>query len=62
MRIKTFYSKSMSEALRDVKEHLGPEALILSTKEIPSRAGTWGRSSGFEVVAAIDKQDEVDIY
>ncbi len=62
MRIKTFYAKSMSEALRDVKEHLGPEALILSTKEIPSRAGAWGRSSGIEVVAAIDKQDEVDVY
>jgi flagellar biosynthesis protein FlhF len=62
MRIKTFYAKSMSEALREVKEHLGPEALILSTKEIPSRAGAWGRSSGFEVVAAIDKKDEIDVY
>jgi flagellar biosynthesis protein FlhF len=62
MRIKTFYAKSMSEALREVKGHLGPEALILSTKEIPSRAGAWGRSSGFEVVAAIDKQDEIDVY
>jgi flagellar biosynthesis protein FlhF len=62
MRIKTFYAKSMSEALREVKEHLGPEALILSTKEIPSRAGAWRRSSGVEVVAAIDKQDEIDVY
>jgi flagellar biosynthesis protein FlhF len=58
MRIKTFYAKSMSVALREVKEHLGPEALILSTKEVPS----WGRSSGFEVVAAIDKKDEIDVY
>jgi flagellar biosynthesis protein FlhF len=62
MRIKTFYTKTMSEALREVKEHLGAEAMILSTKEIPCRSGAWGRSSGFEVVAAIDNPDEIDIY
>ncbi len=62
MRIKTFYTKSMSEALREVKEHLGPEALILSTKEIPRRSGAWGRSSGFEVVAASDGPDGIDVY
>jgi flagellar biosynthesis protein FlhF len=62
MRIKTFYTKTMSEALRQVKENLGAEALILSTKEIPRRAGSWGQSSGFEVVAACDNQEDVDIY
>jgi flagellar biosynthesis protein FlhF len=62
MRIKTFYSKSMSEALREIKANLGPDALLLSTKEIPRRSGIWGRSSGFEVVAAIDHEDDVDIF
>jgi flagellar biosynthesis protein FlhF len=62
MRIKTFYTKTMSEALREVKEHLGSEALILSTKEIPCRSGAWGRSSGFEVVAASDNAENVDTY
>jgi flagellar biosynthesis protein FlhF len=62
MRIKTFYTKTMSEALREIKAHLGPEAMLLSTKEIPRRAGVWGRSSGFEVVAASDHSDEGDVF
>jgi len=62
MRIKTFYTKTMAEALREIKTHLGPEALLLSTKEIPRRAGVWGNSSGFEVVAASDNTDEIDVF
>jgi flagellar biosynthesis protein FlhF len=62
MRIKTFYTKTMAEALREIKTHLGPEALLLSTKEIPRRAGIWGNSSGFEVVAASDNTDEIDVF
>jgi flagellar biosynthesis protein FlhF len=62
MRIKTFYTKTMSEALREIKAHLGPEAMLLSTKEIPRRAGVWGRSSGFEVVAASDHSEEGDVF
>jgi flagellar biosynthesis protein FlhF len=62
MRIKTFYSKSMSEALREIKANLGPDAILLSTREIPRRSGIWGRSSGFEVVAAIDHEDDVDVF
>ncbi len=62
MRIKTFYTKTMAEALREIKTHLGPEALLLSTKEIPRRAGAWGNSSGFEVVAASEHTDDVDVF
>ncbi len=62
MRIKTFYTKTMSEALQQVKTHLGPEALLLSTKEVPQRSGFWGRSSGFEVVAAVDHSEDVDVF
>lgn len=61
MKIKTFYAKTMAEAMREIKDTLGPEALLLSTKEIARRSGAWGRSSGFEVVAACDQVDDVDI-
>jgi flagellar biosynthesis protein FlhF len=62
MRIKTFYTKTMAEALRQVKAHLGPDALLLSTKEIPRRSGVWGTSSGFEVVAAVDDSENIDVF
>lgn len=62
MRIKTFYAKTMSEALREIKGHLGPDALLLSTKEVPRRSGIWGTSSGFEVVAAVDDGESLDEF
>jgi len=62
MRIKTFYAKTMSEALREIKSTLGPDALLLSTKEVPRRSGVWGRSSGFEVVAATDHSEDIDVF
>jgi flagellar biosynthesis protein FlhF len=62
MKIKTFYSKTMAEALREIKATLGPEALLLSTKEVRRRSGVWGRSSGFEVVAASDQFEDLDSF
>ncbi len=62
MRIKTFYTKTMSGALQEIKANLGPDALLLSTKEIPRKSGVWGNSSGFEVVAACDNADDVDVF
>ncbi len=53
MKIKTFYAKSMQAALRLIKEQLGPDALILSSREFPP-AGPGRASNGFEVVAAVD--------
>jgi flagellar biosynthesis protein FlhF len=61
MRIKTFYTKTMSGALQEIKANLGPDALLLSTKEIARKSGVWGSSSGFEVVAAYDGSDDVDV-
>ena len=52
----------MSEALQEIKTSLGPEALLLSTKEIPRRSGVWGKSSGFEVVAASDHSEDIDVF
>ncbi len=57
MKIKTFYAKTMAEALRQVKSELGHDALLLSTKEIPSRSGVGNGISGYEVVAAIESPD-----
>jgi flagellar biosynthesis protein FlhF len=58
MKIKTFYAKTMAEALQEIKDSLGDDALLLSTREIPNRSGLGGQASGFEVVAAIDSNDE----
>ena len=58
MKIKTFYAKSMSDALREIRKVLGPEAILLSSKELSHRAGAWGRSGGVEVVAAVDQVDD----
>lgn len=55
MRIKTFYAKSMQAALRQIKEQLGPDALILSSREFPP-SGSGRASSAIEVVAAVDDQ------
>ncbi len=54
MRIKTYYAKSMKAALQLIKEQLGPDALIVSSREFPPPES--GRpAEGFEVVAAIDE-------
>ena len=56
MQIKRFEAKDMQEALRQVKETLGPEAIILSTQKIrrPSLPYRPGGGAKVEVVAAID--------
>jgi len=48
MKITRFFAKSISEAIRNVREELGPDAVILSNKEV---------SGGIEIVAAIDYDD-----
>jgi flagellar biosynthesis protein FlhF len=45
MKIRTFIAKDMRQALRQVREEQGPEAVILSTRSIPG---------GVEVSAAVD--------
>jgi flagellar biosynthesis protein FlhF len=34
MKVKTFYALTMQDALREIKEELGPDAIILSSKEV----------------------------
>ena len=47
MKIRRFYGKDMREALSQVKEELGSEAVIMSTRK---------RDDGIELVAAYDKE------
>ncbi len=56
MQIKRFEARDMQEALRQVKEALGPEAIILSTKTVkrPGDRYRTAKQSVVEVVAATD--------
>jgi len=57
MHIKRFEGKDMSEALRLVREELGPDALVLSTRTHKKGRGYFGGFSRsiVEVTAAIDR-------
>lgn len=59
MQIKTFRALDMREALRAVKEELGPDAVILSTQEIKSGDPVFGLFSRamVEVTAAVDRAE-----
>ncbi len=54
MKIKTFYAKNMQAGLRLIKEQLGPDALILSSREFPA-PGSGRNAAGIEIVAAADR-------
>jgi flagellar biosynthesis protein FlhF len=57
MQIKTFRALDMREALRAVKEELGPEAIIISTQPVKAGGpafGLFGRQM-VEVTAAVDR-------
>jgi flagellar biosynthesis protein FlhF len=55
MKVKTFKAPTMKLALEEIKKELGPDAFILSGKEVKPRKvlGVFGKSH-FEVVAAVD--------
>ena len=57
MQIKRFEAKNMTEALRQIKRELGPEAVILSAKDLRRENRLLGisRKIGVEVTAAIDE-------
>ncbi len=56
MKIKTFQAMTMAEALRTIKEELGPDAVILSTKSVKQQNGMFGLfgRTVVEVTAAVD--------
>ncbi|MFQ2036378.1 flagellar biosynthesis protein FlhF [Aeromonas veronii] len=50
MKIKRFFAKDMRTALAEVKETLGPDAVIMSNKKV---------TGGVEIVAAVDYQSQI---
>lgn len=56
MKIKTFQALTMSDAIRSIKEELGPDAVILSSKQIRTGSGVFGIFGRpmVEVAAAVD--------
>ena len=57
MNVKTYQTKSLQEALDNIKRDLGSEALILSTREVlPARGLGFLRKPKWEVAAAAPRQ------
>lgn len=61
MKVRTFHVASMHEAIRSIKDTLGPDAVILSTKRVRSWDNGFGLLGGsmLEVMAAIEDDDAV---
>jgi flagellar biosynthesis protein FlhF len=62
MHIKRFEADTMLEAVRQVKEALGPEALVLSTRTLKGSRGPFGLfgRDRVEVTAAVDREHRRD--
>lgn len=57
MHLKRYRRKTVKEALRAVREDLGPEALVLSTRLVPAPGVTgWFGARAVEVTAAAERQ------
>ena len=56
MKVRTFHVATMHEAIRSIKDTLGPDAVILSTKRVRSWDNGFGLLGGsmLEVMAAIE--------
>lgn len=59
MKIKKYIAKSMREALIQIKEDLGEEAIILKTRKLPKKVFALGAQDEVEVTAAIDEEATV---
>jgi flagellar biosynthesis protein FlhF len=56
MKIKKYTAKSMKEALLQIKEDLGEDAVILKTSKVQRKMFSLGGGDDIEVTAAIDDQ------
>ncbi|MFQ5579246.1 MAG: hypothetical protein ACE5FZ_01425 [Nitrospiria bacterium] len=54
MRIKKFEAYEVSQALREIKQEMGEEAVILSTREVRKKGAVILRRPLIEVTAAVD--------
>lgn len=55
MRIKKYIAKSMREALLQIKDELGEDAIILKTRKLPKKVFALGAQEEVEVTAAVDE-------
>lgn len=62
MQVKRFEAVDMQEAIRLVKQELGPQAIILSTRSVKKGNGAFGLFGRpmVEVTAAVDREEPVD--
>jgi flagellar biosynthesis protein FlhF len=58
VKVRTFYAASMQEAIRSIKQELGPDAVILSSRRVRKWGNAFGvlGSSALEVMAAIEEE------
>jgi flagellar biosynthesis protein FlhF len=58
VKVRTFYAASMQEAIRSIKQELGPDAVILSSRRVRKWGNAFGAlgSSALEVMAAIEEE------
>jgi flagellar biosynthesis protein FlhF len=61
MRIKRFEASDTSSAMAMVKEELGEDAVILSTRNLPGKSGSARGGPRIEVVAAMEYDPEPEI-
>ena len=56
MKVKTFHALTMQDAIRAIKEELGPDAVILSSKEVHQggRLMSYFNKPVLEVMAAAE--------
>jgi len=52
MQLHTFHARSLPEALRIVREKLGPDASLLHTRDLRVGWGRWLRGRMIEVTAS----------
>jgi flagellar biosynthesis protein FlhF len=59
MQVKVFHAFTMQEAIQSIKAELGPEAVILSTKDIRQKGpvARWFGRPLIEVTAAIERRE-----
>ena len=50
MKVKRFFAQSMAEALKQVSEQMGPDAVILSNRKV---------DGGVEIVTALDYDENI---
>src|SRR5262245_16590953 len=54
MHLHTYRARSLAEALRLVRQELGPDASVLHTREVGSALGRWLGGRAIEVTASAE--------